>query len=154
MKHSFSLRAGALALCGLIFILLANCSLLNPDSEPEDDDEIPSLLAIGVSDALSRTGKSGVWVKGYVIGGDLSQKGMSLKAPFKAASNLVLAPSDTTTCRDSCLAVQIPTGALRESLSLVEHPDLIGTFLFIKGDIVETYFGIRGLKNTTAFAVE
>ena len=45
--------------------------------------------------------------------------------------------------------MQLPSGELRETANLVDHPQLLGTRVYILGDIVEAYYGIPGLKNVT-----
>ena len=49
------------------------------------------------------------------------------------------------------MAVELPKGELRDALNLVDHPDLIGTRIYLKGNVVENYFGTTGLKGTSDY---
>ncbi len=105
--------------------------------------------AMSVSEAKSNVGKSGVWVYGYIVGGDLSSSasGISFTPPFSSATNLAIAEKSSVTEKSSCMSVQLPSGKVRDALNLVDHPDLLGTQVYLKGDIEASYFGIVGLKN-------
>lgn len=103
--------------------------------------------ALTVAQAMSSVGMEDVWVGGYIVGGDLSSKGMSTDPPYSAASNLALGPRSNTTDRGSCIAVQLPTGAIRDALNLVDNEEVQGRYVYLHGDIVEPYFGMVGLKN-------
>ncbi len=105
--------------------------------------------ALSVSEAKANVGKSGVWVYGYIVGGDLSQSasGISFSPPFSAATNLAIAARASVTDKSSCLSVQLPSGTIRDALNLVDHPDLVGTQVYLKGNIESAYFGIVGLKS-------
>jgi hypothetical protein len=37
---------------------------------------------------------------------------------------------------------------VRDALNLVSNPDMLGRRVHIKGDIVEAYYGLPGMKNT------
>ncbi len=103
--------------------------------------------AYTVSAAKSRIGDKGIWVSGFIIGGDLTSASASFDPPFKSRTNLLFAPRAGTCERSSCIAVNLPTGAIRDALNLVDNPTLLGKQVYIKGDIVESYFGLVGLKN-------
>jgi hypothetical protein len=47
--------------------------------------------------------------------------------------------------------VQLPSGDLRDVLNLVDNPGLLGTKVYLKGDIVEAYYGIPGIKNISEY---
>ncbi len=107
--------------------------------------------ALTVSEALSSIGEEDVWVSGYIVGGDLTSSSASFQAPFDSRTNLVLGPRSSTTDRESCLSVQLPSGELRNALNLVDNPDLLRRKICLKGDIVEAYYGIPGIKNITEY---
>lgn len=107
--------------------------------------------ALTVSQALASIGEEDVWVSGYIVGGDLSSSSASFEPPFKSRTNILLGPRSSTTDRSSCLSVQLSSGDLRDNLNLVDNPDMLGRKVVLKGDIVEAYFGIPGLKNISDY---
>lgn len=110
--------------------------------------------ALTVSQALSSIGQEDVWISGYIVGGDLTSAAASFEEPFKSRTNIVLGPRSTTSTRSSCLSVQLPAGDLRDDLNLVDNPDLLGTKVCLKGDIVEAYFGMPGIKNVSEYMLQ
>ncbi len=107
--------------------------------------------AYTISQARDAVGQKGVWVAGYIVGGDLSKSNVSFQGPFKSASNLAIGPRATTATRESCLSVELKSGAVRDALNLVSNPDLLGRFVYLKGDIDPSYFGLTGIKNVTEY---
>ena len=105
--------------------------------------------AMSVSQAKSCVGEKDVWVCGYIVGGDLSRTSVSFSPPFSSGSNLAVASRSSVSSRESCIAVSVPAGDIRDVLSLAEHPENIGRRVYLKGDIVESYFGLVGVKNVT-----
>lgn len=109
--------------------------------------------AISVGDAHSHIGEEDVWIYGYIVGGDLTANGKSVKTSgITKPSHLAIAARSSVTEKASCVAVELPSGKVRDALNLVDHPDLIGTRVFVKGNIVESYFGTTGLKGTSDYA--
>jgi hypothetical protein len=53
-----------------------------------------------------------------------------------------------------CLSVQLPSGELRDDLNLVDNPGLLGRKVCLKGDIVEAYYGIPGIKNISEYELQ
>lgn len=92
-------------------------------------------------------------MSGYVVGGDLSSASASFEKPFSSRTNIVLGPRSSTTDRTSCLSVQLPSGDLRDALNLVDNPGMLGRKVCLRGDIVEAYYGMPGIKNITEFEV-
>ena len=107
--------------------------------------------AYNVGQARASAGEEDVWVCGYVVGGDLSSSSASFSPPFKSRTNIVLASRSSVTDKASCLSVQLQKGDIRDALNLVDNPDILGMEVFLKGDIVEAYYGIPGLQNITEF---
>ena len=103
--------------------------------------------AMTVAEALKSIGSEDVWVSGYVVGGDLSSASASFEKPFSSRTNIVLGPRSSTTDRASCLSVQLPSGDLRDAVNLVDNPDMLGRKVCLKGDLVESYYGLPGLKS-------
>ncbi len=107
--------------------------------------------ALTVAEAQEAVGEEDVWVCGHIVGGDLTSSSASFSAPFESRSCLLLGPRTSTTTKASCLSVQLPSGELRDALNLVDNPELLGRKVCIKGNIVEAYYGIPGLKNITEY---
>ena len=108
--------------------------------------------ALTVSQAQSSVGEEDVWVSGYVVGGDLSSASASFEGPFSSRTCLLLGPRSSTKDRTSCISVQLPAGEVREALNLVDNPELLGKKILVKGDIVESYYGLTGLKNCSDYS--
>ena len=103
--------------------------------------------ALSVAQARTMAPLEDVWVSGYIVGGDLTSASGSFEEPFKSKTNLILGPRSTTKDRSVCIAVQIPTGSLRDKLNLVDNPSLLGEKVCLHGDLVTDYFNMIGLKN-------
>ena len=89
------------------------------------------------------------------MGGDLTSNGKSVKtSDITKATHLALADRSSITSKASCLAVELPKGKVRDALNLVDHPDLIGRRVYVKGDVVAGYFNTRGLKNTNDYVLK
>jgi hypothetical protein len=104
-----------------------------------------------VAQARSSAGAEDVWVSGYIVGGDLTSSSASFAAPFQSRTNIVIGPKSTTSSRSSCLSVQLAAGQARDVLNLVDNPSNHGRKVLLKGNIVEAYYGMPGIKNITGF---
>ena len=107
--------------------------------------------AFTVSQAMASAGEEDVWVSGYIVGGDLSSSSARFTPPFSSRTNLVLGPRSSTSSRTSCLSVSLPSGYIRDELNLVDNPSVLGRKVCLKGDLVESYYGMPGLKNVADF---
>ncbi len=110
--------------------------------------------AYSVSEAKNHTGEEDVWVYGYIVGGDLSSKGCSFTEPFSSKTNMVIASKSSCTDKGSCLSVQLAKGRIRDELNLVDNPENLGRQIFLKGDIVESYYGIPGIQNISDYRIK
>lgn len=108
--------------------------------------------ALTISQAMASVGCKGVWVGGFIVGGDMTSKSMSFTPPFSSATHIGIGPRENTSSKDACIAVSLPSSTVRDDLNLVSHPSLLGQWVYIKGDIVASYFGITGIKNVTDYA--
>lgn len=107
--------------------------------------------AMTVLQARSASGSEDVWVCGYVVGGDMTSASASFDEPFSSRTNILLGPKSSTMDKDACLSVQLPSGDLRDALNLVDNPQLLKRKIYLRGDIVEAYFGIPGIKNISEY---
>ena len=111
--------------------------------------------AYSVSQAADHVGEDDVWVYGYIVGGDLSTAGTTVKtSKITKSTHLAIAARSSVTAKASCVAVELPKGSVRDALNLVDHPDLIGSRVYLKGSIVASYFGTTGLKATTDYVLK
>ena len=100
--------------------------------------------------AKEKLGQKNITVFGYILGGDVKESSFRTGPPFSVSSNLLLAPSMSERYRNNCFAIELPSGAVRDALNLVVHPQLIGSAITVTGTIVEQYFGYIGMKSTKA----
>ena len=47
--------------------------------------------------------------------------------------------------------MQLPSGSLRDELNLVDNPQQLRRKIYLRGDIVDAYFGIPGIKNISEY---
>lgn len=108
--------------------------------------------AYSVPEARNHPGETGVWVYGYVVGCfNSSGANPSTEQPFKKGTNIALAARSSVTDKNSCLSIELPSGPIRDALNLMDNPSNLGKAVFLKGDIVQAYYGIPGLKNLTEY---
>lgn len=122
------------------------------DGESAGDDPTPSVPeAVSVSAARGMGGSKDIWVCGYIVGGDLSSKSCSFEGPFSSRTNLVLADVPSCSDRDRCLGVQLAVGDIRNALNLVDNPSLLGRQVWLRGDVVDSYYGLPGLQKLSDY---
>ena len=121
-----------------------------------DDDSGTGLdSAYSVAQAADHIGEDEIWVFGYIVGGDLSSAGTTVKtSKFTKATHLAIAARSSVTTKASCIAVELPKGPIRDALNLVDHPDLVGTRVYLKGSLVTSYFGTTGLKAVSDYVLK
>ena len=119
-----------------------------------DSGGVSADAAMTVSEAMDNIGMDDVWVSGFIVGGDLTSANASFDPPFKSASNLLLGPRSSVSSRDNCIAVQLPSGDVRDALNLSSNPEMLGRLVCLKGDIESSYYGLVGLKNVSDFVLK
>ena len=112
--------------------------------------------AYSVAQAKEHIGEKGVWVCGYIVGGDLtsSKDGISFNAPFSSMTCIAIASRSSVTTKSSCLSVKLAKGDIRSALNLADHPELLGSKVYLKGDLIAAYYGIPGIENLTEYAMK
>lgn len=112
--------------------------------------------AYGVSQAKEHVGEKGVWVCGFVVGGDLSsaKEGISFTDPFSSMTCIAIASRTSVTSKSSCMSVKLPKGDVRAAINLVDHPEILGGKIYLKGDLIAAYYGIPGIENITEFVLK
>jgi len=96
------------------------------------------------------------WVTGYIVGYVWSgtQTTYTFSADTcKQATNMLIADSKTETNPDNCMAVQLPSGAIRTGLNLVDTKANLGKSVKLYGAL-EAYFGKPGLKSVSYYELE
>ncbi|MBE6231382.1 MAG: DUF4493 domain-containing protein [Bacteroidales bacterium] len=109
--------------------------------------------AMTVYQAIGAAGQNDVWVSGYIVGGDLTASSASYHIPFSSRTCLLLGSRSVITDRNTCIAVQLPSGNVRDNLNLVDNQWLLGRKVCLKGNIVESYYGLTGLKAVTEYEI-
>lgn len=107
--------------------------------------------AISVTMAKERIGAKEVWVYGYIVAGDLTASGADFEGPFTLKTAIAIAPRASVNEKSKCMSIQLGSGKVRDALNLVDNPEILGRKLYVKGDIVESYYGIPGIKNIKEF---
>ena len=110
--------------------------------------------AYDVAAARLHSGEKGVWVWGYIIGVATNTRKVAFNAPFTKNTNLVLGEKAASTELDYCLSVELPSGKIRDALNLMDHPDLLGRKVYIKGNLESAYYGIPGLKAPSEYQLQ
>lgn len=108
--------------------------------------------ALSISEAKKRIGETDLWIYGFIVGGDLSSSRCSFELPIESRTNIVIAEKSSCTDKDDCLAIQLRSGSVRDGLNLVDNPGLMGKKVFLKGDIVEAYYGIPGIQSISEYS--
>ena len=99
------------------------------------------------------------WVNAYIVGyvdtgikTYATAESAKFTAPATVATNLLLADSPTETDYTKCISVNLPTGAIRTALNLVDNPGNLGKLLKINGNITK-YVGIPGVKDPKSYTL-
>ncbi len=109
--------------------------------------------ALDVSTARNSAGAEDTWVYGYIVGTFKSTNHIQFDSPHTVSTNLAISGKTSASDKDVCLSVELKKGDLRDQLNLVDNPDNVGKKVFLKGDIVEAYYGIPGVKNISSFSL-
>lgn len=103
-----------------------------------------------VTAALSAASGTGIYVKGFIVGSIDGKATTDAKfsAETATASNVLIAASADETDITKCMPVQLPTGAVRTALNLVDNAGNYKKEVTLYGNI-EKYFSVTGLKTVT-----
>ena len=64
----------------------------------------------------------------------------------------MIATKSSCTDKEACISVQLPSGKIRDALNLVDHEDYLGKKIYLKGDIVASYYGIVGIQSISEYS--
>lgn len=107
--------------------------------------------ALSVAEARKSAGEEDVWVYGYIVGGNLTSSGAAFDGPFTSRTNILIGARSSSSDKSTCLSVKLSQGSIRDALNLVDNPGLLGGKVFLKGDLIEAYYGIPGIQNISEF---
>lgn len=154
---SINMSVGAEEMIDANFRLMVDTSCIwiteNYEYGKENDGSTRN-KALTVLQAIDKAGEVDIWVRGFIVGGDATSASFSTSGPFKSNTNLIIAASAAESERGKCMAVELKAGEIRDSLNLVMHPELFHKEIFVKGTIVDHYFGLTGLKGVKEFYKE
>ncbi|MDR2563589.1 MAG: fimbrillin family protein [Prevotellaceae bacterium] len=88
-----------------------------------------------IAQALGKIGQEEVWVEGYIVGASSLTKSFA-----NTESNIVLSDNSSASDETNCIIVDLDEAAagIQALLNIVDNPELIGTKVKIKGDIVNS----------------
>lgn len=107
-----------------------------------------------IANAIAKQGETGKWIMGYIVGSvpDKLLSEAQFRAPFTAATNILIAASATETDPNKCFTIQLPAGDVRTGLNLKDNAANLGKQVKLQGDLI-AYFGVPGMKNTSRFTL-
>ena len=119
--------------------------------EPEEAGEYTVAEALA---AYTGVAKPAV-VKGYIVGSidDKSIDDANFSGTAVLKTNLLLADNADETDIAKCLAVQLPSGKVRDALNLVDNPGNYKKFVTLTGSL-EKYFGVAGFKSVSKYVID
>lgn len=119
--------------------------------EPIDEDPIddPVRDYLTVREAIDNNSGTET-VEGFIVGTRSGTTSGSFVGPFTSATNIMIADHPDERALVNTLPVQLPSGAIRTALNLVDHPENLGMKVRITGDLA-AYFSSPGLRNSSAF---
>ena len=124
----------------------------NTPEEPGEAEEYTVAEAIA---AFTGAAKPAV-VKGYIVGtidGQVYTEGCRFSGSAESKTNLLLADKADETDPANCMPIQLPSGAVRNALNLVDNPGNYLKEVKLTGSL-EKYFGVPGLKTVTKYEIE
>ena len=120
--------------------------------EPEEAKEYTVAEALA---AFGGAAKPAV-VKGYIVGtinGQVYAEGCVFSGTAESKTNLLLADTPDETDYNNCIPVQLPSGAVRNALNLVDNPGNYKKLVTLTGSL-EKYFGVAGLKSVSKYSID
>ena len=106
-----------------------------------------------VTAAIAAGSATGVYVKAYIVGSidGKSTTDAKFSAETATATNILIAASADETDINKCMPVQLPSGAVRSALNLVDNASNYKKEVTLYGNI-EKYFSVTGIKSVS-FAI-
>ena len=151
-KYDCDEKAGTFRLKN--FLIEERAAEETPDV-PVPDESISVAEAIAQYDA--NNAQPNVRVKGFIVGyidGMNIESGATFGNSGNVSNtNLMIADDANETDYTKCLAIQLPSGNVRDALSLQQHPENLGKEVVLLGSL-EKYFGTYGLKSISEYTLD
>ena len=123
-------------------------------AEPEEPEEAQEYTVAEALAAFTGVATPAI-VKGYIVGSidDKSIDDANFSGNAVLKTNLLIADNADETDIAKCLAVQLPSGDVRNALNLVDNPGNYKKLVTLTGSL-EKYFGVPGLKTVSKYEIE
>ena len=126
---------------------------IDTDAPVIEDEHTMEPQPFGVEEAKLFDDGLTASVEGYIVGAVKSSKFIAAgTSGFDVTSNIVISSVTNPASLSDCIPVELK-GAFKNELNLVEHPELSGRKVVVKGSVMP-YFGVRGLKNVTKYILQ
>lgn len=122
---------------------------------PEEPEEAQEYTVAEALAAFTGVATPAV-VKGYIVGtvnGQVYTEGCVFSGTAESKTNILIADNADETDYNNCMPVQLPSGAVRNALNLVENPGNYKKQVTLTGSL-EKYFGVPGLKTVSKYEIE
>ena len=114
-----------------------------------------------IEQAIELQGSASGWVTGYIVGAVApevttvtSDADIEWAAPTTLGNTIVIGMTADTRSIAQCIVMELPQGsALQNTVNLAEHPEALGTQIWVKGKL-ENYMGTYGLTGNSGSAGE
>ncbi|HBG57136.1 fimbrillin family protein [Proteiniphilum sp. UBA1028] len=104
-----------------------------------------------VLQAMEAQGKTGVWVKGYIVGAfDGSINKFVTDTTGQVRTNIALSDNMNETVVSNMIPVNITLAGLKNALNIADNPANLNRLVFIKGDLA-AYYSVPGLRETKEY---
>ena len=114
--------------------------------DPENTGENSETNPYSVAQALVRPDETAVWVTGFIVGARTTGGWSN-----DSQTNIVIADIAGESDLNNCMAIQLPTGSIRNELNIVDNPSNVNKKILLNGNLV-SYFG-RGIQNVTSYRI-
>ena len=124
-------------------------------AEPEKPEDAQEYTVAEAMAAFTGTAKPAI-VKGYIVGtvnGQVYTEGCVFSGTAESNTNLLIADNADETDYNNCMPVQLPSGAVRSALNLVDNPGNYKKQVTLTGSL-EKYFGVTGLKAVSKYVID
>lgn len=124
-------------------------------AEPEEPEEAQEYTVAEALAAFTGVATPAI-VKGYIVGtvdGQVYTDGCRFSGTAESKTNILIADNADETDHANCMPVQLPSGAVRNALNLVDNPGNYKKMVTLTGSL-EKYFGVPGLKTVSKYEIE
>ena len=122
---------------------------------PEEPEEAQEYTVAEALAAFTGVATPAV-VKGYIVGtvnGQVYTEGCVFSGAAESKTNILIADNADETDYNNCMPVQLPSGAVRNALNLVDNAGNYKKQVTLTGSL-EKYFGVPGLKTVSKYEIE